>query len=306
MLSRAAFFVLTILAATSFIEARAAGDAETIAEVNKAAAALDEAFERQDVDNVKKLMTPEHIAVTPYYPGPQTVEEQISSLPDLKYAQEITGDVDVSLIGDDAALRTFKAKLRGSFKGRPIARHVFVSQLMVKRDGAWLEHFYQVTALGPGKHKGKHKALRACRFLIGTYLTENKPKDASGGDYTSRSLLSLGGAHLALFTDSGEGGEAGFAPFTDGRGSWYCRPGDNGELKLKATTLDFTSPKAGEQAGGIGRLDFDLAFDAEKKSIAGSATLYLLPLDGDPLDPGALKDGREFEITGQRVGAPKP
>jgi hypothetical protein len=302
MLRRTALLSLLLLAlagAPSF--AANAADADTIAAINASSNALDEAFTKKDVAKIKALMTEDHLTVTPYYDGPQ-----ISSLPDLKYAQEITGDVDVSLIGDDAALRTFKAKLRGSFKGRPIARHVFVSQLMVKRDGAWLEHFYQVTALGPGKHKGKHKALRACRFLIGTYLTENKPKDASGGDYTSRSLLSLGGAHLALFTDSGEGGEAGFAPFTDGRGSWYCRPGDNGELKLKATTLDFTSPKAGEQAGGIGRLDFDLAFDAEKKSIAGSATLYLLPLDGDPLDPGALKDGREFEITGQRVGAPKP
>ena len=305
MLSRTAFFVLTILAAISLVEARA-DDAETIAEVNKAAAALDEAFEQQDVDNVKKLMTPEHIAVTPYYPGPQTVDEQISSLSDLKYAQEITGDVEVSLIGDAAALRTFKAKQRGSFKGRPIPKHVFVSQLMVKRDGAWLEHFYQVTALGLGKHKGKHKAYRACRLVIGTYLTENKPKDASGDDYTSRSLLSLGSAHLALFTDSGEGGEASFAPFTDGRGTWYCRPGDNGELKIKATTLDFPSPTAGEQGGGIGRLDFELAFDTEKKSIAGTATLYLLPLDGDPLDQSALKDGREFDITGQRVGAAKP
>ena len=62
---KAAFFVLTILAAISLAEA-GAGDAETIAEVNKAAAALDEAFEQQDVDNVKQLMTPDHIAVTHY------------------------------------------------------------------------------------------------------------------------------------------------------------------------------------------------------------------------------------------------
>lgn len=293
--------ILSIVTILSLGALRAeAADAETIAEIDKAAAALDEAFEQQDLENVKKLMTPDHIAVTPYYSGPQNVDEQLASLPDLKYAQEITGDVDVSLIGDDAALRTFKAKLKGSFKGKPIARHVFVTQLMVKRDGAWLERFYQVTALR--RHEGKHKAYRRCRLLIGTYLTKNKPKGESADDYASRSLLSLGSAHLALFTDSGEGGETGFAPFTGGRGNWYCQPGSDGQLKIKATTLDFTAPTAGKE-GGIGRLDFDLAFDEDDKSIAGTATLYLLPLDGDPLDSASLKDGREFEITGQSIGA---
>jgi hypothetical protein len=58
-----------------------------------------------------------------------------------------------------------------------------------------------------------------CKSLLGTYLTTNKPKGESGDRITSRSLLSLAPAHLALFTDSGEGGEAGFAPFTDGRGT---------------------------------------------------------------------------------------
>jgi hypothetical protein len=274
LLIRTAFLVLTIFAAAAL-----ADDADTIAAVNKAAAALDAAFEQQNVATVKQLMTPDHLAVTPYYRGPQTVDEQIASLPDLNYAQTIVGDVAVSLLGEDAALRTFQAKLKGKFKGRPIARHVFVSQLMVKRDGNWLERFYQVTATAPHQHKGH----RGCKYLIGTYLTENRPKGESGGSFTSRSLLSLGSGHLMLFTDSGESGEAGFAPFTDGRGSWYCEPGDGDALKIKGTTLDFTAPAAGDPKGGIGRLDFDLTFDGASKTIGGTATLYLLPLGGDPL-----------------------
>ncbi|HSD92758.1 MAG TPA: nuclear transport factor 2 family protein [Methyloceanibacter sp.] len=297
----AIFLSLSVVAATALLEARA-GDAETIAEVNEAAAALDQAFEEQNFENVKKLMSSDHVAVTPYYSGPQGVDSQIASLPDLKFEQEITGEVEVSLIGDDAALRTFKAKQRGSFKGRPIPKHVFVSQLMVKQDGAWVERFYQVTALVPRKLSPKQRL--ACRYPIGTYLTKNKPKGESGDSFTSRSLLSLGSAHLALFTDSGEGGETGFAPFTGGRGNWYCRPGDDGKLNVKATTLDFTAPEAGGQQGGIGRLDFDLTFDIAGKTLGGTATLYLLPLGGDPLDASALKDGREFEISGQSIGAP--
>lgn len=95
MRSRIALLLLFILAAAGLVEARAA-DAETIAEVNKAAAALDQAFEQQNVEAVKQLMTPDHVAVTPYYPGPQNVDEQIASLSDLKYAQTIVGDVDVA------------------------------------------------------------------------------------------------------------------------------------------------------------------------------------------------------------------
>jgi hypothetical protein len=62
----------------------------------------------------------------------------------------------------------------------------------------------------------------ACHDLVGTYLTKNYAKGDSGGNFTSRSLIALSGGGLASFTDSGEGGEAGFGPFTDGRGSWRC------------------------------------------------------------------------------------
>jgi len=66
-------------------------------------------------------MTPDHISVTPYYDGPQTTDDQIASLPELKWDQKIVGDVKVSLLGDDAALRTFTADLKGSFKGKVFA-----------------------------------------------------------------------------------------------------------------------------------------------------------------------------------------
>jgi hypothetical protein len=62
----------------------------------------------------------------------------------------------------------------------------------------------------------------------------------------------------------------------------------------------------GEAKGGIGRLDFDLSFDAQSETLDGTATLYLLPLDADPLAASSLKDGREFAVTGQRIGAPRP
>lgn len=140
----------------------------------------------------------------------------------------------------------------------------------------------------------------ACKDLLGTYLTKNAAKD---GSFTSRSLLSFAGHGLALFTDSGQGGEKGFTPFTDGRGAWRCVVGEDGKLKVKATTLDFTAPADGSERK-IGRLDFDLNYQADKKTIAGNATLYFVPLDADPYASDGLKDGLQFDISGQRIEAP--
>jgi hypothetical protein len=289
-----AAMISLLLLAVLWPVAAQAGDAETIDEINQAAAELDAAFEKQDEATAKRLMTADHVAVTPYYEGPQSVAQQIASLPGLKYEQTNLSEAAVTLLGPDAALRSFAAELDGTFAGKPIPRRVFISALWVKRDGGWQERFYQVTAM---RHGGRHGA---CRGVNGTYLTKNAMKEGSAGSVTSRSLLTLGRAGLALFTDSGQGGAAGFAPFTDGRGTWQCL--DNGEIS--AITLDFTEPTAGDPQAKIGRLDFKLAYDAANKTLKGTATLYLIPLDQNPLAAGALKDGRVFEIAGERVEAP--
>ena len=81
MLRRIALLSLLLLAlaAMPFSEARA-DDADTIAAINASSNALDEAFTKKDVATIKALMTPDHLTVTPYYRGPQTVEDQLASL----------------------------------------------------------------------------------------------------------------------------------------------------------------------------------------------------------------------------------
>jgi Domain of unknown function (DUF4440) len=137
--------ILTIAVASKPL----AGDAETIEAINASSNALDKAFEQNDKAAIKALMTPDHISVTPYYDGPQTTDDQIASLPELKWDQRIVSNVKVSLLGDDAALRTFTADLKGSFKGKPLPAKVFATEILVKRDGKWIERFYQVTTLKP-------------------------------------------------------------------------------------------------------------------------------------------------------------
>jgi len=151
-----------------------------------------------------------------------------------------------------------------------------------------------LTMIGAARPAGAEAG--ACHDLVGTYLTKNFAK-GENGSFTSRSLIALSGSGQASFTDSGEGGEKGFGPFTDGRGSWRCIEAD----KAHAITLDFTTPTADAPRAEIGRLDFDLAYDAASKTIKGTATLRLIPLGSDPLTPGEIGSGRQFEILGQRV-----
>lgn len=121
----------------------------TIEAVDNAAAKLDEAFEAQDTAAAKALMTPDHVAVTYYYEAPQTVDEQIASLPDLKYTQTNLTEPKVVLLGDGVAMRTLTARLDGTFKGEPLSGEAFITAILVEQDGKWLERFYQVTALKP-------------------------------------------------------------------------------------------------------------------------------------------------------------
>lgn len=124
-----------------------ADDAETVAAINASSNALDDAFGARDVEAIRALMTDDHITVTPYYDGPQSVDDQIASLSELDYGQTFVTEPSVVLLAPDVALRTFIADLKGSFRGEPLPARVFVNETLIKRDGKWIERFFQITAL---------------------------------------------------------------------------------------------------------------------------------------------------------------
>ena len=140
--------VLTFVLAAGIASAHA-GEPATVAAINAASAALDDAFERQSAEDIKRMMTADHLAVTPYYETPQTAAQQIATLPELKYEQTNIGEVKVVVLGPDAGMRTFTARLDGTYRGKTIPPDVFVTSIMVREDGQWREKFYQVTALQP-------------------------------------------------------------------------------------------------------------------------------------------------------------
>jgi ketosteroid isomerase-like protein len=142
------FILLSFAVIASMAPARA-DDAETIAAINASSNALDDAFGARDVAAIKALMTADHITVTPYYDGVQTVDDQIASLGELDFGQTIVTGPSVVLLSPDVALRTFTADLKGSFKGESLPARVFVNETLVNVDGKWIERLYQATALKP-------------------------------------------------------------------------------------------------------------------------------------------------------------
>jgi hypothetical protein len=89
------------------------------------------------------------LAVTPYYGAALSTDEQIASLPDLKYEQTNLTEPSVTMLAPDLAMQTYTAKLEGTYKGKALSGPVFITQIMAKQDGVWRERFYQVTQLAP-------------------------------------------------------------------------------------------------------------------------------------------------------------
>lgn len=138
---------LTLLAVLMAPAAARADDAaadEVSAAINK----LNQAFEKGDADALRRLMTPDKVAVTGYYGGPVTRDEQIKSLAELKLSEYRPGKMTIKLLGKEAALVSYELGMKGTFKGKPLPARSYASAVWVKQAGLWREAFYQETALG--------------------------------------------------------------------------------------------------------------------------------------------------------------
>ena len=124
-----------------------ADEAGDITAIKAGMAALDDAFDSGDGNAIRALMTPDHLAVVFAYKGPQTVDEQIASLKDLKIETYDEIPPTIATLGPDAALATHELSYRGTFEGNPLPERVFASEVWVRVDGKWLQKFYQETII---------------------------------------------------------------------------------------------------------------------------------------------------------------
>jgi len=123
-----------------------AGEA-SITKLKSAIDQLNRGFETNNAEVVDRLLTPEHIAVTPYYGGPKSRAEQIRTLADHKFTEYTSGKMQIQLLNKETALITYPLTLKGSYQGKPVSPRNFAAAVWVLRDGNWQEAYYQETAL---------------------------------------------------------------------------------------------------------------------------------------------------------------
>ena len=124
-----------------------AGADAPVPEVEKALRALNDAFRKRDADAIGKLITADHVAVTPYYGGPASRAEQLKTLPDLQLSEYTMGELKTIQLSKDVVLLTYPLTMKGAYKGKEVARKSQATALWVNQGGKWLEAFYQETAL---------------------------------------------------------------------------------------------------------------------------------------------------------------
>lgn len=143
------FFAVILAVVTLSLPAHAQEQLASLEAIDNVAAKLDEAFETGDAKTIKKLMTADHVTVSPFAATPQSLDDMIATLPDLTLKQTDLGEPTVVFLGPGSAMRTVTAQLKGSFKGKAFDEKVFATSVLVKQDGKWLERFYQATKLAP-------------------------------------------------------------------------------------------------------------------------------------------------------------
>jgi uncharacterized protein (TIGR02246 family) len=115
-------------------------------EVERAVWAVQTAFNKGDVDGVKKLLTEDHVTLLSYARW-SNAADQLKVLDAFKFSEYKIHDLEVKPLTKDVALVTFRATIKGTYAGKAVPSPVDVAQVWVKRDGKWLQASYQETPL---------------------------------------------------------------------------------------------------------------------------------------------------------------
>ena len=116
-------------------------------EVATAVHAVQTAFNKGDVDTLKRLMTEDHVTILTYAHF-SNAAQQLRTLSDWKFSAYKIDGLKVKVLTVDAALVSYQASIQGTYRGKEVPSPVQVAAVWVKRDGRWLQASYQETPVG--------------------------------------------------------------------------------------------------------------------------------------------------------------
>ncbi|MEM1155794.1 MAG: nuclear transport factor 2 family protein [Pseudomonadota bacterium] len=128
------------------IHANAETNAVT-AEVIAAEEALSKALGSEDWDEVKVLMTPDHVLITPYLPAETDVEAITQAVTSDDFSAHLVGERQVVALGDGVALLKQQVAYKGQLNGVLLPPKVLAVAVWKKIDGVWKQSYYQETAV---------------------------------------------------------------------------------------------------------------------------------------------------------------
>lgn len=141
-------FALAIVLVVSLVPERTVAEDKAILEaVKKSVDALDRAFATKDREAMKKLIAPDHVAVTPSTGHPLNAQEELDVLAKIKINALSIGDKKFSVLGPRTVLLEQEKSYSGTYEGKPLPKHIFSTAVWIKRDGQWRERLYQETAI---------------------------------------------------------------------------------------------------------------------------------------------------------------
>ena len=118
--------------------------ADTAEEVEHAVRTIQTAFNKGDVDALKRLMTEDHVTILTYARFSNTAD-QLQVLADWKFTEYKLEGLNVKALTKDVALVAYQATIKGTYKGKEVPSPVQVAEVWINRDGKWLQASYQET-----------------------------------------------------------------------------------------------------------------------------------------------------------------
>jgi uncharacterized protein (TIGR02246 family) len=122
--------------------------ADTAEDVERAVRTIQTAFNKGDVDALKRLMTEDHVTILTYAQFSNTAD-QLQVLADWKFTEYKMEGLKVKALTKDVALVSSQATIKGTYKGKEVPSPVQVVEVWINRDGKWLQASYQETPVDP-------------------------------------------------------------------------------------------------------------------------------------------------------------
>ncbi len=139
---------LATVAAMGLASPAVAASSDTRAEVIAAYEAINDAFERQDLEAIDALRTSDHVSVSSNRNAKPDVTERLARTPLENFKRTPTSEIVVEEIAPGVAVQRFHAAMEGTRNGRPVPSDVVITIIWQQQeDGRWLERLYQHSPL---------------------------------------------------------------------------------------------------------------------------------------------------------------